>query len=125
MTDFELSEPIRRLLHQHLPSMDHVALLLAFRADPECRDVNELVSAARLQKNVAAGVLADLTASHLLQRSGAAYVYAPGSDMRELIDELANLYNSKPVTLVRAIYDRPASAARSFADAFRIRKTEG
>jgi hypothetical protein len=34
------------------------------------------------------------------------------------------MYNSRPVTLVRAIYDRPASAARSFADAFRVRKTE-
>ncbi|CAN5545530.1 hypothetical protein BH09GEM1_BH09GEM1_09270 [soil metagenome] len=105
--------------------MDHVALLLAFRSDPECCDVPALVSKARLQSNVAEGVLADLTAAHLLQRSGADYVYAPGSEARGVIDELADLYNTKPVTLVRAIYDRPASAARSFADAFRIRKTEG
>ncbi|CAN5897609.1 hypothetical protein BH11GEM1_BH11GEM1_18660 [soil metagenome] len=125
MADGDLPEAVQRLLHQHLPSMDHVALLLAFRSDPECRDLPALISAARLQSNVAAGVLADLTASHLLQRSGADYVYAPGSDARAVIDELADLYNSKPVTLVRAIYDRPASAARSFADAFRIRKTEG
>ncbi|MEO5815589.1 MAG: hypothetical protein ABIT20_09950 [Gemmatimonadaceae bacterium] len=102
-----------------------MALLLAFRSDPECRDVLGLVSAARLQSNVAGGVLADLTASHLLQRSGTDYSYAPDAGTRALVDELAELYNSKPVTLVRAIYDRPASAARSFADAFRIRKTEG
>jgi hypothetical protein len=112
------------LLHKYLPTMDHVALLLAFRSDPECRDVPALLSAARLQSNVAAGVLADLTASHLLQRSGAAYVYAPDADTSAIIDDLAEMYNSRPVTLVRAIYDRPASAARSFADAFRVRKTE-
>ncbi|MEP6991854.1 MAG: hypothetical protein ABJA80_13060 [bacterium] len=125
MADIDLSESVRLLLHQHLPTMDHVALLLAFRSDPECRDVSTLVSTARLQSNVAAGVLADLTAAHLLQRSGADYVYAPDAATSTVIDELAELYNSKPVTLVRAIYDRPASAARSFADAFRIRKTEG
>ncbi|MEO8335539.1 MAG: hypothetical protein ABI664_11235 [bacterium] len=125
MADSDLPEAVRRLLHQHLPTMDHVALLLAFRADPECRDVPALVSGARLQSNVAAGVLADLTTSHLLQRSGTDYVYAPDAGTGALIDELAELYNSKPVTLVRAIYDRPAKAARSFADAFRIRKTEG
>ncbi len=125
MADGDLSEPVRRLLHNHLPTMDHVALLLAFRSDPHTRDVPALVAAARLQRNVGAGVLADLTASQLLRRSGANYVYAPDAETSGVIDELAELYNSKPVTLVRAIYDRPASAARSFADAFRIRKTEG
>ncbi len=125
MADGDLPEAVRRLLHQHLPTMDHVALVLAFRSDPECRDMFALVSAARLQSNVAGGVLADLTASHFLQRSGTDYVYSPDAGTRALIDQLAELYNSRPVTLVRAIYDRPASPARSFADAFRIRKTEG
>ncbi|MEO7772316.1 MAG: hypothetical protein ABIX19_14905 [Gemmatimonadaceae bacterium] len=116
---------MRRLLHRHLPTMDHVALLLAFRADPQCSDVRALVSASRLQSNVSAGVLADLTAAHFLQRSGDQYVYSPDAESRAVIDELATLYDSKPVTLVRAIYERPVNPAQSFADAFRIRKAEG
>jgi len=41
-----------------------------------------------------------------------------------VVDALADLYHTKPVSLVRAIYDRPARAAQTFADAFRIRNGE-
>lgn len=48
--------------------------------------------------------------------------YEPKSDsLRAVVDELAAMYNERPVTLVRAIYDRPAQPVISFADAFRIR----
>jgi hypothetical protein len=53
------------------------------------------------------------------------YRYAPATRaLRDAVDGLAEAYNSRPVTLVKAIYDRPAPALRSFADAFRIRKPD-
>ena len=55
--------------------------------------------------------------------------------MSELaVDALAEMYNTKPVTLIRAIYSRPAtpppapapapSPMQAFADAFRLRREE-
>ena len=93
--------------------MDHVAVLLAMRADPATlHDRADIVE--RVQR--------DLLSSQLVQRAGDACRYAPASDMIPTIDELAEMYRTKPVTLVRALYDRPARAVQSFADAFRLRK---
>jgi hypothetical protein len=38
---------------------------------------------------------------------------------------LAEMYHTRPVTLVRAIYERPARAVQSFANAFRLREGDG
>ncbi len=48
--------------------------------------------------------------------------YDPQTDsLRTVVEELVTMYNERPVTLVRAIYDRPAQPVISFADAFRLR----
>jgi hypothetical protein len=43
--------------------------------------------------------------------------------LRHALASLAVMYKQKPVTLIRAIYERPSSA-ESFADAFRLRTKE-
>lgn len=51
------------------------------------------------------------------------YVYAPTSEaLAAAVDNLRVAYDTRPVTLVKALYSRPAPAVRAFADAFRIRK---
>ena len=103
--------------------MDHVAVLLAMRADPATlHDRANIVERTRLDRDVVDRVLRDLVSSQLVQRAGDAFRYAPAGEMVPTIDELAEMYRTKPVTLVRALYDRPARAVQSFADAFRLRK---
>ena len=52
------------------------------------------------------------------------YAYAPRTpELRAGVEALAVAYNERPVTLVRAIYERP-SPIQSFADAFRLRQDE-
>lgn len=125
LPDAELPEVVLALVRQHMHSMDHVAVLLALRASPDAElRSGELASLARIDTAVTTSVLADLAASHLVAKTTAAgYRYQPSEAMRDAVDQLAEMYNSRPVTLVRAIYDRPASAVKSFADAFRIRST--
>jgi hypothetical protein len=122
----QLSDALRQLVSQHVPSMDHAALLVILRDQSEqAHDVAELASSVRLDRSVVEQVLRDLVSSRLIRREGDAVRYDPPPAVSAPLEELVEMYHTKPVTLVRAIYDRPARAAQSFADAFRIRNSEG
>ena len=115
---------LRAFLEKYQLSMDHVAVLLVLRAEPGLAHTAESVATrALVTVAAAAGKMEEIARSGLVTRNGAAFQFAQENGNGTAIDQLADLYNTRPVTLVRAIYDRP-SAARSFADAFRIRRTE-
>ena len=123
MSSDSLPAALRSLILHHMPSMDHVAVLLATRADPGAlHDHADIVERTRLDRDVVERALRDLVSSQLVQRAGDRCRYAPASEMAPTVDELAEMYRTRPVTLVRALYDRPARAVQSFADAFRLRK---
>jgi CRP-like cAMP-binding protein len=123
MADSGLSEALRQLVNRHLLTMDHVALLLALREQPEIAHTPaSLAERVRLERAVADSVLHDLVTAQLARPEGDAFIYAPAPQVRPTVDELAEMNRTRPVTLVRAIYDRPSRAALSFADAFRLRK---
>ncbi|MDB4885568.1 MAG: hypothetical protein JWN79_1006 [Gemmatimonadetes bacterium] len=125
MSRSELPEVLQDLIGNHTPSMDHVAILLDLRSAPETHhSVADVAARTRLDRAVSERVLRELTASRIVSRDGHLYWYAPAADIRATVDSLADMYHTKPVSLVKAIYDRPARAAHSFADAFRIRKAE-
>jgi len=117
-----MSEELRQLVNRHLLTMDHVALLLALREQPEIAHApTSLAERVRLDRAVADRVLHDLQVAHLARPEGDGFIYAPAPQVRPVVDELAEMNRTRPVTLVRAIYDRPSRAALSFADAFRLR----
>ena len=125
MADVGLSEGLRQLVDRHLPTMDHVALLLALRDQPETAHTPAvLAQRVRLDSAVASRVLHDLVAAHLARAQGDGFISAPAAHVSAQVDELDEMNRTRPVTLVRAIYDRPSRAAQSFADAFRLRKPE-
>ena len=103
--------------------MDHVALLLALREEPEAAHAPDALAArVRLDREVTERVLRELEAGQLARSENGAFAYAVTGVSRSTVDELAEMNRTRPVTLVRAIYDRPSRAAQSFADAFRLRK---
>lgn len=125
MSAHEMSAALRDLIGGVVPTMDHVAVLLAARAaDPQTCSPADYTHATRLDRAVVTRVSAELAGARVLERAGDGYRYAPPAALRPAIEELAEMYHTKPVTLVRAIYDRPAPAVQSFADAFRLRKGE-
>ena len=125
MTQPDLPDVVRRLVHGHLPTVDHVTVLLATRADPDrVLDAAAIAPKVHVEVAVATRVLSDLAGSHLVERAGSGYRLSAAPEVRSAVDELARMYNTRPVTLIRAIYERPATSAQSFADAFRIRRPE-
>ena len=127
-----LPEDVLRLIADDLESMEQVEILLLLRGDEaRARTANDVAAQLRLQGASAAKNLAALEVRGLVAADGAsppAYRYAPRTaEQRAAVDGLVVAYNTRPVTLVKAIYDRPpaTNALRTFADAFRIRKPEG
>ena len=116
---------MRALIDRHLPSMDHVQVLLHLHRVREGGHAEDVARAVELQTPVVAAALRDLASSGLLEQepeSGRYRLRLPDPAETLALEELDALYNTRPVTLVRALYDRPATALRSFSDAFRLRK---
>ena len=129
MSDPRLPPAVRALIDAYVTTMTHVEVLLFVRREPSrpwrAADLPESVTGG--SEPAARRCLEELQAARLLVGSdaGEGYRYAPGSDdLRDATTELDTLYNQRPVTLVRALYSRPATAVRSFADAFRLRREE-
>jgi hypothetical protein len=118
---------VRDLIAKHLGSMDHVELLVLLAAnESEGWTAERAAQSLHLDARNAARTLAQLEESKLLAREGsggsAAFRYFPSTEaLREAVAALVVMYHQRPVTLVRAIYERPVSPLISFADAFRLK----
>ena len=125
-----LPQDVRDLLTRHLATMEHVEVLLALAGD-EARSwtPGEIAAVTHTPVPSVTARLEELTASGFVSPGPSGdsntYRYAPATaEMRSAVHSLGEMYRTKPVTLIKAIYERPASAVQSFADAFRIRKAE-
>jgi hypothetical protein len=129
VTDAGIPDEVRQLLARHVHTMEQVeVLLLLARSADRTLGVDEIRAELRLPATaLAPRTFAGLEDGRLIvAESGVPlrYRYAPASaELRRAVELLADAYNTRPVTLVRMIYDRP-SPAQVFADAFRLR-TEG
>ena len=125
-----LPADVAQLIADRVESMEQVEILRFVRAeDARAWRADEIALKLRIDPGSAARNVAALAERGLLSADAGpppTYRYAPATAaLRDAVDGLAEAYNSRPVTLVKAIYDRPAPALKSFADAFRIRKPEG
>jgi hypothetical protein len=124
VTAEDLPQIVRQLVNRHLASMDHVEALLFLLRDREAhRRVEAVATAARLERSVAERVLSDLVGAGLAQRTEQGFRYHADPSDREAVEALKLMYDTRPVTLVRAIYARP-TPVKSFADAFLFRKSD-
>jgi len=111
------------LIWNQLRTVDHVAVLLALRA-LGTSDPMAIGAKAMLSPETTSEILHELHARALVVRQGPEYRFAPNESLADAVAQLDEMYNTKPVTLVRAIYDRPAHVIQQFADAFRLRRNE-
>jgi hypothetical protein len=122
----DIPEEVRRLVQGHLPTMDHLEILLYLvRKAPEGRTIPEIVEAVSTQAKTVADKLADLVESRLVVTEHGVYRYrdAPDDPTQGLtVQGLLYAYNTLPMALIRLVYERPTYAAHLFANAFRLRK---
>jgi hypothetical protein len=129
-----LPAEVTALLHRALPSMVHIeSLLMLARLAPQPATRWDIAAELRSSPALVAAALADLEGAGLAEAvagtDGQQHRFA-GADPAtvRVVASLQDVYDRKPVTLIRAMYERPApaapSAAQAFADAFRVRPAD-
>ena len=127
MTAPDLPAAVLQLVHGPVRTIAHVELLLTLRdRAPTPVALEALAAAAHVSSRDGARAMLDELANAGLVAAPdeTTWVFAPRGALREAVEALAAAYNQRPVTLVRALYERPAKPLQSFADAFRFRKQD-
>lgn len=117
---------VRELLSRHLASMDYIETLLTVAGD-EARSwtPEEVAVITHATPASVTSCLESLVRADFVTHAGSGFRYAPSSTtVRQTVKSLEEMYRTKPVTLIKAIYERRASPLQSFADAFRVRKAD-
>ena len=104
--------------------MDHVEVLLFMHARPEgpC-SAEDVIRGTGIAEREVVSVIQHLVQDGLVTQQATGVTYDAKNPDHDVIRRIGELYNSRPVTLVRAIYSRP-SPIQSFSDAFRLRKDD-
>lgn len=121
----DVPKAVGELIRRCLATLEHAELLLELRSlHGHARSFSAIAKSRRVEERVVASIAADLS-NAMLVRIDDGLVYAPGTpELREAVEQLAQLYEERPLDLVRAIQNRPRDAIQRFADAFRIRRTD-
>lgn len=121
---------VQTLLREHIQSIAQMEVLLRLRERPAVAEsVPELSEKLYTPESMTLSLLEGLKVSGLVDRvdgSEPRYQYSPNSsELAQTVDQLANLYQQRRVTIINLIYANPVKHLQDFADAFRIRKPEG
>jgi hypothetical protein len=112
-----------------LDSADQLEVLLHIaRAPSQVHEVRVVAEALTLTHAAVDAAFRDLQTKRLVQaihvdNAPMGYQYAPATiALHAAVEELALAYATHPVVIIKALWEKPNFALRSFADAFRVRR---
>ena len=120
------SAAVCTFINAYVESIDYLRVLLLLARQPERTwTADETARKAAITPALALALLQRMVAVGLATASDAAeFRYAPRAvEFEEMVRELIDLDDRKPVTLIRLVYGRKSVSAQAFADAFRLRRT--
>ncbi len=128
MPEQELPPSTRSFISRHVRTVEQLEILLLFSRGPGTLwSVEQVYDAILSTPQSVERWLTELARNGLIEKlSGPSAGYRCTTDeglMSQML-ELAEIYRTRPVRVIEAIYRREASAAQSFADAFKIKKTD-
>lgn len=123
MAPREFSVAFRTFVNKYITSVEQIEVLLHLHADPQrSRTPAEIASLLRSNESSVASRLDALKHSGFAQGDAqSGYRYAARGNNHEMIEILDHEYATRRFRIIELVFSR-ASAARSFADAFRLRE---
>ena len=116
-------DDVMRFIAASFPSVWALELLLALKSERRSWTRDELVQALRASELVVNKTLDALVAAGLATIAGEGAAYAPvNHDVEQCVEQVEQLYRSRPNKVRRAIVSASTSSAAAFADAFKIRR---
>jgi hypothetical protein len=124
-----LPQDVVALVRRALPSMVHIELvLLLARRAPEGVRALDAAAELRTDPRLVNDAFEDLRRAQLA-RSGSRpgeLAFDDGDPARiATVASLQDIYDRRPVTLIKVLYQRPADPLQAFSDAFRLRPEDG
>ena len=117
---------IQGFLGAHIHSVEQLEVLLLLRAHAATEwSAHAVARELRIAESSAGGRLEDLCLRGLLTRGrdpDTLRYAAPSGELGRAVDELAQLYPQRRVSIITFIFSRPNERLRSFADAFRLKR---
>jgi hypothetical protein len=118
-------EDILRFVAASFPSVWTLELLLALKREPRPWPREELVRTLRASELVVGKAIDALLAAGLISIEGEGAVYLPvNSGVADCVEQVEQLYRTRPNRVRRAIVTAGTSSATAFADAFKLRREE-
>ncbi|HET6881686.1 MAG TPA: hypothetical protein VFI31_16100 [Pirellulales bacterium] len=123
-----LPDEIRRFIAGNISSVAQLEVLLLLRENRQREwTADEISRALYAAESGMAEQLNDLVAkglAYLTQAPKSRFRYRPEmeDELDKAVESLARFYKERRVAVISLIYSEPTDKARSFADAFRIRK---
>ena len=121
------SSAVRAFINAYIESIDLLrVLLLLARERNRASTAVEVTKATALAPEVVQAQLQRLIAIGLVSSSDAtesSFLYTPrAEELDQMVQELIQLDDTMPVTLIRMVYSRTSGSVQAFADAFRLRR---
>ena len=122
-----IPEEVRRLILDHIPSVERLEILLLLfdgrKHSWRLREIEEQIRSApeSIQQNVTALVTSRLVAEDA-PASGTVRYAAANEALDAAVTELALVYRTRRVAVIELIYTDRRTAAQSFSDAFKFGK---
>ena len=121
-----ISPTVTSFLRDHIGSIEILEVLLLFHREPATTWTSDAAAAElRIQPRSTAGRCAALLKIGLLKQQQDAFQFDGSSSLARVVEELAEAYRIRRVTIIEMIFSKPVESSRLFADAFVLRKGGG
>ena len=119
-------EDVLRFIAASFPSVWALELLLLLKNDRRIWAREELVAALRASELVVSKALDALVIAGLASDEGQGIAYRPvNRDVEQCVEQVEQLYRSRPNSVRRVIVATNTRSATAFADAFKLRRDTG
>ena len=123
MTIPELPADVRRFILTSVPNVPYLEAVLLLRADPsQAWTAPRLAQRLYVPERTGTELLAQLREGGVAEPTEGGMRFAPGPELADVLDRLAEAYASQLMTVTDLIHSRVERRAQQFADAFRFRK---
>jgi hypothetical protein len=121
----ELTDPVRRLIAEHIVSVEQLEILLLLRSHAQSWTAQQVAEEIRTSADSAGRRLEDLHKRGFLareQESPKRYRYSPPAERMPVLEALAAAYSERRFSVIELIFAKPIENLRVYSDAFRLRK---
>jgi hypothetical protein len=126
VTHLGLPDKVLQFLAANIASVEQLEILLMLRAGHD-RSWNSREIYQRVMTNVRSieqSLKKLCEQEQVRQVSEGQYQFIINTDLERVLEELAAAYKEMPTRILSALYGRPSSEMKAFADAFKIKKPQ-